>query len=117
MQLQFTYNLSGVGWADAFIKNEFTEKEFVASYLYDSLKELIQGINKIIYNEADSADIIFMDEPGEHKMTISRIESEKLLIDLKWTMDWPSYGDASDESYESVFSGVTTIIEFGRLIL
>jgi hypothetical protein len=80
------------------------------SYLHDTLRELGEAACAL-RDGADSAKVVFMDEPGEVQMRLTR-RDDALDYDLRWFDDWNSWGMHPDEKFETIFSGSTTVARF-----
>ena len=73
----------------------------------DSLKELAQSEIKI--KSEDSASVLFMDEPGEHKLVLSKNVESKIYYELRWYSKWASWNLTSEENFDTILKGETTI--------
>ena len=70
--------------------------EMPVSYFHDSLRDLLSAVVAILEGARD-VTVVFMDEPGEHQMQLTRIEHERVKISVAWFEDWRSWGLGSGE--------------------
>ncbi len=56
------------------------------SYLHDSLRDLARAILRLREGEREVL-VTFMDEPGEHHMTLRRLNHE-VMVEVQWTDRW-----------------------------
>ncbi len=68
----FSYELDGAGWATARIDHGNVSVDMTASYLHDSLRELANAVFRISRALTAEQRVVFMDEPGEHQLTLRR---------------------------------------------
>lgn len=101
------YKIENAGWALVTIGNGENQDCFGVSYLHDSLKELANSALKI--KDKDSQSVIFMDEPGELKLVLERTLDTKLNFELRWFKDWASWNMISEDDYEVIMTGETTV--------
>lgn len=104
------YEVEDAGWATGRIGNGINVVEFDVSYLHDSLKELAQSAIGI--KEKEMKSVIFMAEPGENKLIISKEENGKIMYELRWYKDWASWGLIDENDYETVLKGATTAAKY-----
>jgi hypothetical protein len=101
------YKIENAGWALVTIGNGESQDRFGVSYLHDSLKELANSALKI--KDKDSQSVIFMEEPGELKLVLERTLDTKLDFELRWFKDWASWNMISEDDYEVIMTGETTV--------
>jgi hypothetical protein len=87
----FSYELDGAGWATARIDHGNVSVDMTASYLHDSLRELANAVFRISRALTAEQRVVFMDEPGEHQLTLTR-EGGECLYSVQWFDDWDSWG-------------------------
>ncbi|MEM7182101.1 MAG: hypothetical protein AAF518_14380 [Spirochaetota bacterium] len=104
---KFEYNLQSAGWAEAIVTNNDGSISMVASYLHDSLYNLANA-TIVLLNGADSAKVVFMDEPGEHQLILQKVEQE-IAFEVRWFQDWESWDMHPADKYEVVLQGRTTL--------
>lgn len=80
------------------------------SYLHDTLRELGEAA-RALRDGADSARVVFMDEPGEVQMLLTR-KDDALDYELRWFDDWNSWGMYPDDRFETISRGSTTVARF-----
>ena len=84
--LDLNYNLLGAGWAHATISNEKKSLVATVSYLHDALGHLAESTLYMI-NGGVEAHVVFMDEPGEHQLIFSMIDSFEFQYEVLWYED------------------------------
>ncbi|WP_298758269.1 hypothetical protein [uncultured Psychroserpens sp.] len=104
--ISIEYILDEAGWAIANIGNGDLIKQMTVSYLHDTLKQLAESA--IFIQDEKAKRIIFMDEPGEHHLIISRISEKEIEFEIRWYDDWTDWNAIEDEKFTSVLSGKTT---------
>jgi hypothetical protein len=110
MAFMFTYQLEGAGWAVARIQDGTKFIDATVSYLHDSLRELAEAAIALARG-AEHARVVFMDEPGETQLIISR-SGQELSFEARWFDDWNSWGMHPAEKFQVVLSGRTTVARF-----
>jgi hypothetical protein len=110
MSFKLTYNLRGAGWATVRIEDGRAHLDITASYLNDSLRELAEAA-RALASGADSARIVFMDEPGEIQLSLQRA-GDSLQYEARWFDDWSSRGIYPADKFRIVLSGTTTVRTF-----
>jgi hypothetical protein len=86
------YDLHEHGWATARLFHGDVSVDMTASYLRDSLRELALAAYAISRGPGTSR-VIFMDEPGEHQLTLTRdIGVADCRYELVWFDDWEIWG-------------------------
>jgi hypothetical protein len=85
------YELHEHGWATARLMHGDDQLEMLASYLHDSLKQLADAALQIARGPANTT-VVFMDEPGEHQLTVTRLEDDVCHYAVDWCDDWHSWG-------------------------
>ena len=110
MALDLTYKLLDAGWALVTIRDGNSEFKFWVSYLNDSLAELAESA-VMIRDGLELAKVVFMDEPGEAHLIISRGDDE-LRYELRWYGDWCSWGFQLEDSFKLLHEGRVPEWEF-----
>lgn len=95
--MRLSYTVGDAGWADIQIECGGVVIEMAASYLHDSLLDLLSATTAIA-SGAQEAKAIFMDEPGEHHLNLRRIDDQCVGIEVRWYDDWQSWGIGSSTS-------------------
>lgn len=108
--IHLEYIVEEAGWAVGTIGNGENVVSFDVSYLHDSLKELAESAIEI--QEKETKSVIFMAEPGESKLVLSKKEDRKINFELRWYADWASWNIISEDDYEIVLEGKTTIPKY-----
>lgn len=88
MTKQFSYKLTGTGWAETTFANEKQSINIQISYLSNPIPDLFKSLNKLINNESSIEKIIFADEPGEHCLTLTKAGNTSLSIEIFWSDEW-----------------------------
>ncbi|MFY0654657.1 MAG: hypothetical protein JXQ96_21670 [Cyclobacteriaceae bacterium] len=115
MAIEFQYNLGSAGWADATISEGKDSATMTVSYLHDSLGELTDAMNLLIKGGKESRTV-FMDEPGEHLMSLINSKDDELEIEVRWFDDWASWDMHSKKDYKVVFKRTTSLYEFANKV-
>lgn len=98
------YELHQHGWATAVLTHGDNSVAMTASYLHDSLRELANSAYSISH-DSSAVRVVFMDEPGEHQLTIQRINSAELEYSIVWFDDWDSWGMGQHTQSRELFTG------------
>ncbi len=110
MSFTLTYALEGAGWAMARIHDGESKVDATVSYLHDTLRKLGEAA-RAMRNGAASARVVFMDEPGEVQMLLTRCDNT-LDYELRWFDGWNSWGLHPDDKFETILHGSTTVARF-----
>ncbi len=108
MKIEFYYILKDHGWAIGKLKSKDFSTEFNASYLHDTLNSIINALIGLL-TDRKRVVIPFYDEPGEHQLVIEKIDSTKVVIELKWFEDYATEYMIDTDKYDSLFKGETTL--------
>jgi hypothetical protein len=79
--MKFVVQLSGRGWADAFLENDQQHLKADISYLSDGIGEMADAAVAILKGER-STKFSFQDEPGEHVFVLTRGKDDQLNIQV-----------------------------------
>jgi len=104
MEFTLTYDLDDAGWAEMNIENAEGETNITISYLRDSLRELAEAA-KEIGSGANSAEVVFMDEPGHTTLVLNRVD-DLLKYEVRW------YDPYYNREFKVKLSGETTPARF-----
>ena len=88
MTKNFEYNLTGTGWAEVIFTNDKKTVSFVASYLNDPLAELFEGLIKLKLGKTENEKIVFVEEPGEHSLILTKQQNGILKVEIYWNEEW-----------------------------
>ena len=88
--MRLNYGLERAGWATVTVDCADQHVEMAASYLHDSLRHLAAAAIALVAG-AREAKVIFMDEPGEHELILSRGAGDTVEIAVWWYDDWKSW--------------------------
>ena len=108
--IELEYNFQDHGWASGKISNAKDEIIFDISYLNDSLKEL--AVSAIELKDKETKSVVFMSEPGEHILKLSKSQNGKLNYELRWYKDWFSWNLLAETNYKVVLEGETTLVKY-----
>lgn len=111
MKIEFDYILEDHGWAVGKLRARDFYTEFDASYLYDSLDSVLWGAIGLV-TDKQKVTIPFFSEPGEHQIVIEKLDRDKIEIELRWYDDYVSWNMVSQNEYEIIFKGETTLKSF-----
>lgn len=114
--MDIEYRLWGKGWATAIIRSEEGYVEALASYLHDSLRELAQAAIDLSRNVPE-ATVVFMDEPGEYHLVLTREKGTQLLYEVRWFDEWASWQEVPHDQYAVELYGRTTIERFRHQVI
>ncbi|WP_299883242.1 hypothetical protein [uncultured Lacinutrix sp.] len=103
------YDVLDAGWAKGRIGDLEKSIDFVVSYLHDSLKELAESAINI--QTKDYAKVVFMDEPGEFILELTR-KDNLIIYQLKWYPDWYSWNMINTDNYQIQLEGKTTVAKY-----
>lgn len=76
--MEFSYRLTGTGWAEARIADEDSWATITASYLSDALGDLLEAVG-VLLEGADEARCSWQEEPGEYRWIFRRTTSDVQL--------------------------------------
>lgn len=107
------YTVLNGGWAVLEIGHMEKAVTLNISFFHDSLKELAQSA--IVLRSKDETSVIFMDEPGEHKLILKK-NGTSIFYELRWYKGWASWNLLSEDNFETVLSGTTTLSKYINLV-
>jgi hypothetical protein len=110
MAFGLTYKLDDAGWATVVTEDGDEAINLRVSYLNDSLLELAEAATAIRDGQP-AARVVFMDEPGEAQLIVSRDE-DGISYELLWYDDWCSWRNAPDGGFELLLRGKAPEWEF-----
>jgi hypothetical protein len=113
--VRLTYTVHEAGWATVAIACGSATVEMSASYLHDSLRDLLSGA-KAIASGASDVTVVFMDEPGEHHLNVRRLAGGRVTFEVNWFDDWQNWGFGGS-SGKTVLSCETTIAHLHGQVL
>ena len=90
-RLRFDYELDEAGWALATISLGRRSVPMIVSYLRDSLRQLAIAIASLARKERE-ATVVFMEEPGEHHLSLKKVAGDNVALEVIWYADWRSWG-------------------------
>ena len=104
MEFTLTYDLDEAGWAYLDIEDDGGKINITISYLRDSLREMAT-VAKELVEGAESARVVFLDEPGETRLVLNR-KDDVLSYEVQGGDDW------GDRELKVLMSGKTTPTRF-----
>ena len=104
----FEYELHRAGWATARIRHGENEIDMTVSYLHDSLRELANAVYAVSRGAAISR-VVFMDEPGEYQLTLTRRNGPDCHYSIRWFNDWDSWNIRTLPGSTPVFDGTVPV--------
>ena len=111
--MKITYALDDSGWATATFTDNDKEVSVSASYLHDTLKQLVEAA--INLNEgAQTSCVVFMNEPGEFQLVLDK---QNETYSLRAYDDWASWDMFPIENYNEVLNGTVNISIFCKQVL
>ena len=118
MTKDFNYHLTGTGWAEAFFSSESQNIRFEISYLSDPLAELFEGLCRLINNQSNTEKIIFVEEPGEHSLIISKLAHDTIKVEIFLSDEWEAISNAyqTASKKELIYSDTDTLTNFASVI-
>ena len=109
------YDLEDAGWATVTVECAAQKLEMTTSYLHDSLRDLASAVRALLMR-ASEATVIFMDEPGEHQMTLRNLGDHHVELQILRYEDWQSWGMDCGAGVRRLF-GKTSIEELHGQVL
>lgn len=110
---EFSYRLTGTGWAEARVADDQSHVIVTASYLSDALRSLIEAV-ALVLEGVTEAGCSWDEEPGECRWILRRepdaLSIEILAFDELW-------GDKPDDVGRSVFRTRQDPMRVGRAVL
>lgn len=107
LSLSISYIVEDAGWAEIIISDGDEKIVHDVSYLHDSLRDLAE-LAIDMRSGASIAKAIFMDEPGELQLIVSK-DQNQIDFEARWFKDWESWGLSSSSNYEVLLKGQTTV--------
>src|SRR4026209_1055809 len=86
------YWLTGRGWAEAFFSNDRQNIRFELSYLSDPLMDLFEALVKLIKGQSDREKVVFLDEPGQQILIISKQKGDMISVEIFWSDTYDEIG-------------------------
>ena len=108
--IELEYKVLDAGWATCEVGNGNESRLITISYLHDTLKEL--ALSAINIRNKENQSVIFMDEPGEHKLILSKKNGSKIIYELRWYRDWASWNIIPEDDYKLILRGETTLPKY-----
>jgi hypothetical protein len=78
LDMDFTYELVGPGWARAEIRHGNQIARLTVSYLSNALSDLLDGVQRVL-GGAEVAEFVWWEEPGEYRWRFETIDGVTVL--------------------------------------
>jgi hypothetical protein len=91
--IQFTYRLTGNGWARATIADEWEDMSVPASYLCDALNDFVYAVLSLFVSA--KSECTWEEEPGQVVWKFDR-SGKRLSVDLRWKDGQESFTGKDD---------------------
>ena len=114
MTCSVTYLLKGHGWAECTIQTDEAIAHLLASHLHDSLDDLLRATVSVVHGARD-ARALFIDEPGEYRLLMDRIEND--TVRLRVIAFDQSFSRSKDDDGRMVFSSECRLRTFAGAVL
>jgi hypothetical protein len=111
--VEFTYRLTGTGWAEARIADGTSSATITASYLGDALCDLLEAVG-VLLEGAEEARCSWEEEPGEYRWIFERTGSDVGVRVLALSDNFPR---EPDERGVVVFETRTPLREVARAVV
>ena len=106
--MEISYDLGEAGWATATVRSSEGKVDMIASYLNDPLRDLAEATLRLCAGVPE-ATVVFMDEPGEHHLVLSRSGDDRLAYEVRWFDDWASWARHPPDRFSVVLRGEATV--------
>lgn len=90
--VEFSYRLTGTGWAEARVEDDTSWATITASYLGDALGDLLEAVG-VLLEGAEQARCSWEEEPGEYRWIWERTGSDVYLRILALRDNFPRQPD------------------------
>lgn len=104
----FAYELHQAGWATARIRHGDNSVDMPVSYLHDSLRELAIAVYWVAQGPTTER-VVFMAEPGEHQLTLTRIDGADCCYFIELFNDWDRWGIRWLSASNPICNGVVPV--------
>jgi hypothetical protein len=108
-RVEFSFRLTGTGWAEGRIAVGDSFATPTASYLSDALGDLIRAVRGLLEG-ANEARASWEEEPGEYRWVFQRDESE---VRIRLIAFRDIYDHAPDEDGQALLDGTCTVRDLG----
>lgn len=115
MDFSVTYKLIGPGWAECIVLLNRNFTVLTASYLEDALGNLADATLRIAQGEKLTY-AIFAEEPGEYRWKFTRIDNEKISVEILEFDEWRGLKQ-SDEKGKIIFQFECPLLVLVRRII
>lgn len=114
MAVQFTYSLTGPGWAECALEIGKNSVVLTASSLSNALESLLESIVGILRGEKVT-HASFSEEPGEYRWVLTALDDQHINIKVLYFKELTP--DSADESGRVIFDADTASRSFGGAVL
>jgi hypothetical protein len=112
MSVAFTYVLTGTGWAAATVEIDGNVATITASYLSDALDDLLRAVVNVTRGIPENS-FSFLEEPGEYRWDLRRVDEDQLSITITWFDDWQQLRELPGKN---VFEGTCRLRTFAGAV-
>lgn len=123
--MEFSYRLTGTGWAEATISDDSAQVVLRASYLSDALNDLLLAIGSLLEGTLH-AECSWLEEPGEWRWIFDLASTQVSLRILGFDDGWPRQpedrgtlvfqtAESLDDLAKAIVGGVAAVLaEYGQ---
>jgi hypothetical protein len=115
MAIRINYDLSGHGWANIQISSGPQKVDMSASFLHDTLAELIGAAN-LLLKGAPEVKVMIMQEPGAYLVYLQAMNKGHMAIGIRHFKGKADWGSVSSNEHV-VFNGQDMILNVSTQIL
>src|SRR4051812_8224195 len=108
MSFRVEYEVGNAGWANCRVAFGDLVVDMTASYLHDSLHQLCDVVASIARG-ARSGTVVFVDEPGEHHLNLTRTGESDVSVQIVWHDEWTSWGIGAAVKSRVILEETTTV--------
>ena len=118
MITDFNYWLTGRGWAEAFFSSDRENIRFELSYLSDPLMDLFEALVKLIKGQSDREKVVFLDEPGQQILIISKQKGDMISVEIFWSDTYDEIGHQYNvpNKIEILYTDTDTLKNFASVV-
>jgi hypothetical protein len=111
--VEFSYRLTGTGWAEARIGDGHRSVALSASYLSDALGDLLLAI-ACLQDGAEEAECVWEEEPGEYRWLFRRDAGGVVVTIIAFDHSWPHL---PNEAGEVVFTTKASLKDIAAAVV
>lgn len=111
--MDFSYRLTGTGWAQARIADQMTSAEIPASYLTDAFGDLLSAAAALKRGDSDVERFSWDGEPAESRWILERVGDDVVVKILRFD---DIFKPQHDDAGRVVFETRQPLVEFVRAV-